>query len=330
MNKDQLEAIIEAVIRELNAAGVGEVKPPAQAAPAPPGPLPPPAPATLPSPPPAASPNQPLVETHSNLPGEPVIDLPDPTTPERRSQPGVVHPADAEGLAALINTTSARIGVGRAGARPTTRQLLLFQADLAITQDALLRDVDPALLAEFNLFTVQTKITGGKQEYLLRPDLGRQLSDEARRTILARCTPSPQIQVCVGDGLSAAAIEANLRKIYPVLEAGCKQAGLTLGTPFFIQFCRVGVMNDIGDLLKPEVVILLIGERPGLGRAESMSAYMAYRPKLGDTDAARDVICNIYDGGGTNPLEAGAYALQMAQKMIQKQAGGVRLKLLES
>lgn len=296
MNADQLEAIIQQVIRELTAAG--GIKPAA-------------------TPPRVAS-------------GELSIDLPDPTTPEARIQPGVDHPADAEGLAALINTTSARIGVGRAGPRVRTRSLLLFQADLAVTQDALLRDVDPALLAEFNLFTVQTKITGGKQEYLLRPDLGRQLSDEAKRTIREKCMPNPNIQLCVGDGLSAAAIEANLRKILPVIRQGCQSANLTLGTPFFIQYCRVGVMNDIGDLLHPDVLILLIGERPGLGRAESMSAYMAYRPQTGHTDAERDVICNIYDGGGTNPLEAGAYALQLAKKMIQKQAAGVKLKLMES
>jgi ethanolamine ammonia-lyase small subunit len=328
MDKDQLEAIIEAVIKELTAMGLGQAKPVAPVSPNQPAP-----PASISAPTPFPPPPLPAMvpsQKASPPPGELSIDLPEPTTPGMRSRPGVQNPADAEGLTALINTTSARIGVGRAGARPTTRQLLLFQSDLAVTQDALLRDVDPALLAEFNLFQVQTRVTGGKQEYLLRPDLGRQLSDDARRTISEKCVKSPNLQLCIGDGLSAAAVEANLRKIYPVLQAGCQQAGLSLGTPFFIQYCRVGVMNDIGDLLKPDVLILLIGERPGLGRAESLSAYMAYRPKAGDTDAERDVICNIYDGGGTNPLEAGAYALQLARKMIQRQASGVKLKLMET
>jgi ethanolamine ammonia-lyase small subunit len=75
------------------------------------------------------------------------------------------------------------------------------------------------------------------------------------------------------------------------------------------------------------VVILLIGERPGLGRAESLSAYMAYRPKSGDSDADRDVVCNIFNNGGTNPLEGAAYAIQIAQKMMKYQASGVKLKL---
>ena len=72
-------------------------------------------------------------------------------------------------------------------------------------------------------------------------------------------------------------------------------------------------MNDIGDLIHPDILMLLIGERPGLGRADSMSIYMAYQPQSGQTDAERDVICNVFNGG-TNPLEAGAYAIQLAQK----------------
>lgn len=257
------------------------------------------------------------------------IDLSDPTTDGMRLKSGVEAPIDPDGLAALMSTTTARIGGGRAGTRLRTNSLLLFQSDLAVTKDTLYRDIDPEILAKFRLFTVQTQITEGKEQYLLRPDLGRRLNEDALRIIQERCIKSPNIQICVGDGLSSFAIDTNLPKIFPVLEAGCKTAGLTLGTPFFIQNCRVGVMNDIGDLIQPDVLILLIGERPGLGRAESMSAYMAYRPSRGHTDADREVICNIFDGGGTNPLEAGAYAIQMAKKMINIQASGVKSKLME-
>jgi ethanolamine ammonia-lyase small subunit len=258
------------------------------------------------------------------------IDLPDPTTPEARRKPGVENPLDADGLRALNTSTPARVGIGRSGARYRTSNWLLFEADLAVTQDALYRDVDQGLLDDLGLFSVQTSITSGKEEYLLRPDLGRSLNDEARKQILQRCEKKPAVQVCIGDGLSAAAIEANLRKILPVLMNGCQMAHLSWGTPFFIRYCRVGVMNDISDLIQPDVLILLIGERPGLGRAESMSAYMAFRPRAGHTDADRDVICNIYDNGGTNPLEAGAYIVQTAQKMIQHQASGIKLRMIET
>ncbi|HVN56016.1 MAG TPA: ethanolamine ammonia-lyase subunit EutC [Anaerolineaceae bacterium] len=324
MDEARINAIVEAVVRELMAAR-------AQAAP-------PPAPpvhdtswtafaASIPAPAPTgAIPPAPTTRSDGKSAGL-CIDLPDPTTPEQRNRPGVSQPKDRDALEALIASTTARIGVGRAGPRYRTSSLLLFQADHAVTQDALMRDVDQALLDELGLFTVQTNITGGKQQYLLRPDLGRQLSAEAKKTIAAKCIRSPNIQVCVGDGLSAAAIEANLRQIFPVLQQGAQLARLTLGTPFFIKYCRVGVLNDVGEALHPDVAILLIGERPGLGRAESMSAYMAFRPKAGDSDADRDVVCNIFQNGGTNPLEAGAVVMQMAQKMIQHQASGVRLKL---
>lgn len=270
----------------------------------------------------AAPAMQPPVGSH-----EVMIDLPDPTIDEIRYKAQVDHPVNDYALPELIKSTTARIGVGRSGPRYRTNSLLLFQSDHAVTQDALYRDVDQHLLDEFGLFTVQTRVSEGKEEYLLRPDLGRSLSEEAKRVIAERCVKSPNIQIVVGDGLSAAAIEANLRSIFPVMRQGFHATGLVMGTPFHVKYCRVGVMNDIGDLLHPDVLVLLIGERPGLGRAESMSAYMGYHPHSGQNDADRDVVCNIFENGGTNPLEAGAFIVQLAQKMIQQQASGVKLKL---
>jgi ethanolamine ammonia-lyase small subunit len=317
MDDRQLEAMIETVVRELSSAGL--ISQPAGIQP--PEPLPVSA-SREESP---KSDRSISVSSSESL----QIDVPDITTDAYRHKPGVRNPKDAESLQALIQTTTARIGIGRAGPRYPTRPLMLFQADHSVTQDALMRDVDEKLLSDLGLFTVQTKVSSGKQEYLLRPDLGRQLNEDARRLIVEKCIKMPQIQVCVGDGLSAEAIEANLRQIMPVIQQGCQAAGLSMGTSFFIKYCRVGVMNDIGDLIKPEVLILLIGERPGLGRAQSMSIYMGYHPQSGHTDAERDVICNVFDNGGTNPLEAGAYAVQMAQKMLRHQAAGVKLKLVE-
>lgn len=314
MDDTKLNEIVDAIVRELKAAGA--VKSASDSG-TPVSPA-----VTLSSS--SAVPLKPQSPVSRSLP---TIDLPDPTLPEHRYKMRVKNPNDANGVKAMIASTTARIGVGRAGPRYRTASLLLFQGDHAVTQDALYRDVDQKLLDEFNLFTVQTKVTGGKQEYLLRPDLGRALNDDAKRIINEKCQKNVNVQLCVGDGLSAAAIEANLRQIFPVIKQGVHQANLTFGTPFFIKYARVGVMNDIGELIKPDVVILLIGERPGLGRAESMSAYMGYKPKYGDTDADRDVVCNIFENGGTNPLEGGAFVVQIAQKMRKHQASGVKLKL---
>jgi ethanolamine ammonia-lyase small subunit len=324
MDDAKLNAIVDAIVRELKEAGAVKTLASDSATSAPVS-------TNLSSP--STVPVKPRAATSTaNL----TIDLPDPTLPELRYKPRVKNPKDANGVKALVESTTARIGVGRAGPRYTTASLLLFQGDHAVTQDALYRDVDQKLLDEFNLFTVQTKVTGGgtsptggKQEYLLRPNLGRLLSDDAKRIINEKCQKNVNIQLVVGDGLSAAAIEANLRQIFPVIKQGVQNANLTFGTPFFIKYARVGIMNDVGELLKPDVVILLIGERPGLGRAESMSAYMGYKPKYGDTDADRDVVCNIFENGGTNPLEGGAFVVQIAQKMRKNQASGVKLKMIK-
>ncbi len=315
MDDAKLNAIVDAIVRELQASGAVKTSASDSAVSASVS-------TTLSSP--SAIPVKPRIATSTaNL----TIDLPDPTL--SRTTPRVKNPKDADGLRALMASTTARIGVGRAGPRYSTAELLLFQGDHAVTQDALYRDVDQKLLDEFNLFTVQTKVTDGKQEYLLRPDLGRLLNDDAKRIINEKCQKNVNIQLVVGDGLSAAAVEANLRQIFPVIKQGAQTANLTFGTPFFIKYARVGVMNDVGELIKPDVVILLIGERPGLGRAESMSAYMGYKPKYGDTDADRDVVCNIFENGGTNPLEGGAFVVQIAQKMRKNQASGVKLKMIK-
>jgi ethanolamine ammonia-lyase small subunit len=253
------------------------------------------------------------------------IDLPDPTTEEARRRVGVVDPVDPEGLRNLVATTTARLGVGRAGPRPRTASLLLFQADHGVTQDAIYGTVSDEVKDALGLFTVASRASD-REEYLLRPDLGRLLSDDAKRTIAERCKRSPDVQICVGDGLSAAAIDHNLADIYPVIEQGLTSAGLSVGTPFFIENCRVGIINDVNTVIDAKLVLLLIGERPGLGIADAMSAYMGFHPEPGKTDAERDLICMITAKGGTNPLEAGAYVVELIQTTLRHGASGVELR----
>ncbi|GAB97881.1 ethanolamine ammonia-lyase small subunit [Kineosphaera limosa] len=254
-----------------------------------------------------------------------VIDLPDPTEEEPRRAIGVRDPADPEGLRNLCAATNARLGVGRAGPRPLTRSLLLFQADHGVTQDAIYGEVSQEVRDRFDLFTVTTAVAD-RGEYLLRPDLGRRLSEAAKSEIAQKCVKNPDVQIVVGDGLSAAAIDDNLPDILPVITQGLKSAGLSLGTPFFVENCRVGVMNDINSIIGAKALVLLIGERPGLGIADAMSAYMGYDPEPGKSDADRDLICMITAHGGTNPLEAGAYVVEFVQRMLKYSASGVRLR----
>jgi ethanolamine ammonia-lyase small subunit len=238
----------------------------------------------------------------------------------------VQNAANPTGLENLVASTTARIGVGRAGTRPRTASLLLFRADHAVTQDAIFGEVPAALLDQLGMFTVQTRVSTS-EEYLLRPDLGRLLSDEARAEIDRRCAKNPQVQVVVGDGLSWAAVANNLPKIFPVIDQGLRSAGLTVGTPFFVRYARVGVMNDINDVVGADVVVLLIGERPGLGVADALSVYSGWRPAAGKNDSHRDVLCMITENGGTNPLEAGAFVVEHVRTVLAHQASGVELRL---
>ena len=274
-----------------------------------------------------SAPNTTTAPASASADGELVIDLPDPTQTEARRALRVVNPHDADGLRNLAATTSARLGVGRSGSRPLTQSLLLFQADHGVTQDAIHGVVPEEVKATLDLFTVTSQVHD-REEYLLRPDLGRRLSDEAKQTIAERCTKSPDVQICVGDGLSAAAVDSNLNDIYPVLEQGLTSAGLSIGTPFFIQNARVGIMNDVNAIVGAKVLLLLIGERPGLGIADAMSVYMGYDPQPGKSDADRDLICMITTNGGTNPLEAGAYVVEVVKRMMQHGASGVKLREL--
>src|SRR5262249_59756618 len=108
----------------------------------------------------------------------------------------------------------------------------------------------------------------------------------------------------------------------PLLEEQARARGWSFGRPFVIRYCRVGVLNEIGELLDPAVVVLLIGERPGLATAESLSAYLAYRPRMGHTDAQRNLISNIH-ARGVAPEAAALRILALAEKMGQMQTSGV-------
>ncbi|MHA6805493.1 ethanolamine ammonia-lyase subunit EutC [Salinifilum ghardaiensis] len=261
--------------------------------------------------------------------GELVIDLPDPAAEDLRRVIGVVDPADPEGLRNLCAATNARLGTGRAGPSPRTGALLLMQADHGAAQDAIYGEVPESVKDHLGLFTVRTQVAD-RSEYLVRPESGRRLTEEAKRMLAERCVMSPDVQICVGDGLSAAAIANNLADIYPVIEQGLSSARLTVGTPFFIENCRVGVMNDVNTVIGAEVVLLLIGERPGLGIADAMSAYAGHRPEPGKTDAERDLVCMVSRHGGTNPLEAGAHVVELVRKTLRYRASGVRLRELSA
>lgn len=233
-------------------------------------------------------------------------------------------------LAELRARTPARLVVGRAGEAYRTSTQLELREDHAFAVDAvhseleINRDFDPQLVALYKLFEVQTQ-AHDKAEFLKRPQLGRLFDDETRATIFARCQAGVDFQIVIGDGLSSAAVVTQVPALLPPLVEGAKKRNWSLGQPFVVRHCRVGILNDVGTLLRPRVVVLLIGERPGLVTAESLSAYMAYRPETGHTDAQRNLISNIHARGVPHE-QAAARILALADQMVAQQVSGIAIK----
>lgn len=226
--------------------------------------------------------------------------------------------------------TPARLLVGRAGAAyRTSTQMELLEAhaaakDAVRTEWNLAKIFGEAFVQEWKLFEARTKASA-KGEYLLRPDLGRHFDDASRAEIVSRCSSGADLQIVIGDGLSVSAVTAQVPALLPLLFAGAKERGWTIGEILAIRHCRVGILNEIGDLLGPRVAVLLIGERPGLTTAESLSAYMAYRPRSSHTDADRNLVSNIH-ARGLGAQEAAACILHFATRMMKAQMSGYMLR----
>jgi ethanolamine ammonia-lyase small subunit len=227
--------------------------------------------------------------------------------------------------------TPARLLLGRSGgAYRTTTQLDLRQAHAA-ARDAVRTELDlqqqfgSDFIKQWGLFEVSTAARS-KDEYLLRPDLGRFFFEAARAELLRRITPKSDLQIVIGDGLSVTAVFSQVPKLLPQLSDRANARGWKLGQIFVIRHCRVGILNQIGELLKPSVAVLLIGERPGLATAESLSAYMAYRPQLNHSDADRNLISNIH-ARGVNPAEAADRIVALASAMMNAKVSGTQLQM---
>jgi ethanolamine ammonia-lyase small subunit len=246
------------------------------------------------------------------------------------ADPKSLEPGAQDLIERIRARTPARVLVDRSGAAyRTATQLELREAhaaarDAVRTEFELKRDLGSDLVDEFNLFEVFTHARS-KDEYLLRPDLGRRFTEDAARTIEARCSQNAELQVVIGDGLSVTAVVTQVPALLRLLTQQARDRGWNLGQTFAVRYCRVGIMNHVGEILRPRVVLLLIGERPGLATAESLSAYMAFEPRSGHTDAHRNLISNIH-ARGVSVNAAAPRILSLAAQMLKERRSGVEMK----
>lgn len=201
----------------------------------------------------------------------------------------------------LRTFTSARLALGRAGDSLPTNEILEFSFAHAQARDAVHRALDVRALedelsaARFDFITVESAVCD-RQEYLRRPDLGRKLSDQSRLQLANRNEREAPVAVfIVADGLSSI---APTRHAVPVLKEilggleGWRIAPVIIATQ-----ARVALGDQIGELLKAEMTVMLIGERPGLNSSDSLGIYLTYKPRIGCTDADRNCISNVRSEG---------------------------------
>jgi ethanolamine ammonia-lyase small subunit len=214
-------------------------------------------------------------------------------------------------MSTLRQFTPARVGLGRAGNSVPTRELLDFQLAHARARDAVYCPLDISSLGLDA--TAMKSAARDRAEYLRHPDLGRRLSDSSRAALAHIAGPFDAVFV-VADGLSALAVHrhasALLAEFLPLLE------GWKIAPIIVVEQGRVAIADEIGALLKADLSVILIGERPGLSCADSLGVYMTWSPRPGRTDAERNCISNIHDGG----LGIGAAANLLRMLMSEARA----------
>lgn len=230
----------------------------------------------------------------------------------------------------LRQFTPARIALGRTGVSQPTSAHLAFQVAHARARNAVHHALDcarleEALSARGHEVVRLHSAAPDRPTYLQRPDLGRRLDDKSRQWLEARGKGRHDIAFVIADGLSAFAIEQNVVPFLDVLLPRVAEAKLDMAPLVIVEQGRVAVGDEIGSLMGAALVVMLIGERPGLSSPDSLGIYLTYNPKTGATDADRNCISNIRAEGLS--YDEGAHKLlYLVTEARKRQMSGVMLK----
>ena len=241
--------------------------------------------------------------------------------------PDACEPDPWVGLKAF---TAARIALGRSGTSVPLREALAFRLAHAHARDAvystlaseqLLIDLEalPAAVCQ-----VHSRATT-RQEYLQRPDWGRQLDDSSKALLAGQNIGGCDVAIILADGLSATAINDHALPLLRLLLPELQNTGLRLAPVVLAEQARVALGDEIGQLLQARLSLVLIGERPGLSSPNSLGAYFTFGPRPGLTDEARNCVSNIRPDGLTYPAAATKLSF-LLREAFRLQLSGVRLK----
>lgn len=236
-------------------------------------------------------------------------------------------------LLELRRLTPARIALGRTGtSMPTTAQLD-FQYAHAQARDAVHLPFDHAALgtqlaARGRESLLLHSAATDRNSYLQRPDLGRKLSDASAQTLREYAAAKPggvDLAIVVADGLSALAVHRHTVPFLTRMEEQIEAEGWSVSPVVLVEQGRVAVADEIGELLGARMVVILIGERPGLSSPDSLGLYFTYNPKIGLTDAYRNCISNVRLEGLSYGMAAHRL-LYLMREACRRQLSGVNLK----
>jgi len=233
----------------------------------------------------------------------------------------------------LRRLTPARIALGRTGTSLPTRAQLDFQYAHAQARDAVHLPFDHAALsAQLNERQRESLLLHSaavdRNSYLQRPDLGRKLSDQSAQTLREYAQAHPggvDLVIVVADGLSALAVHRHTLPFLTRLEEQMSADEWSTAPVVLVEQGRVAIGDEIGQLLGAKMVVMLIGERPGLSSPDSLGLYFTYNPKVGLTDAYRNCISNVRLEGLSYGMAAHRL-LYLMREACRRQLSGVNLK----
>lgn len=230
----------------------------------------------------------------------------------------------------LRRFTDARIGLGRSGSALPTREVLKFSMAHAQARDAVKTPIawEPieSALSELDLKSVRVESAASDRDiYLRRPDLGRQLSSDARQRLAGLSAAAPDLLIVVGDGLSSTGVMANAVATIATLLPAARKHDWNLGPVLLASQARVALGDDAGEVLGAKSVLMLIGERPGLSSPDSLGAYLTWEARVGRKDAERNCISNIRTGGLSHD-EAAFKIAWLLREAFSRKLTGVQLK----
>jgi ethanolamine ammonia-lyase small subunit len=222
------------------------------------------------------------------------------------------------------------VALGRAGESLPTKALLEFMLDHARARDAVHAAFDVSCLIsgvnELGLEAVEVCSRAlERKDYLGRPDLGRSLDQSSRDALMNRKGGTCQVAIAIGDGLSPMAVNAQAVGVLKQLVPRLAIDRIDIGAVVIARQARVALGDEIGALLGARMMVVLIGERPGLSAADSLGAYLTFAPKVGRTDAERNCVSNIH-GAGLDHEEAAFRIAWLIREGLAREVTGIGLK----